>query len=156
MTGFPIRKSPDQCLLVSSPKLIADELRPSSAPCAKASAVRPLHLDHESYRRRCILKAWLIAITKFSLFICQRSKFARALADSVAGYWLIAARPFLCPMRCQRMSGGEGARTPDPKLAKLVLSQLSYSPIRNTETSWWAWVDLNYRPHAYQACTLTS
>ena len=20
---------------------------------------------------------------------------------------------------------------------------------------WWAWVDLNYRPHAYQACALT-
>ena len=22
--------------------------------------------------------------------------------------------------------------------------------------AWWAWVDLNYRPHAYQACALTS
>ena len=21
---------------------------------------------------------------------------------------------------------------------------------------WWAWVDLNYRPHAYQACALTN
>jgi hypothetical protein len=21
--------------------------------------------------------------------------------------------------------------------------------------AWWAWVDLNYRPHAYQACALT-
>ena len=21
---------------------------------------------------------------------------------------------------------------------------------------WWAWVDLNYRPHAYQACALTT
>ena len=20
---------------------------------------------------------------------------------------------------------------------------------------WWAWIDLNYRPHAYQACALT-
>ena len=29
------------------------------------------------------------------------------------------------------MSGGEGARTPDPKLAKLVLSQLSYTPRRS-------------------------
>ena len=23
------------------------------------------------------------------------------------------------------------------------------------ESEWWAWVDLNYRPHAYQACALT-
>src|SRR5882762_10261115 len=22
--------------------------------------------------------------------------------------------------------------------------------------SWWVWVDLNHRPHAYQACALTS
>ena len=21
---------------------------------------------------------------------------------------------------------------------------------------WWAWVELNYRPHAYQACALTT
>ena len=32
-------------------------------------------------------------------------------------------------------SGGEGARTPDPKLAKLVLSQLSYTPEAVTETA---------------------
>jgi hypothetical protein len=23
-------------------------------------------------------------------------------------------------------------------------------------TVWWAWIDLNYRPHAYQACALTN
>lgn len=28
---------------------------------------------------------------------------------------------------------------------------------RNTRAKrWWAWVDLNYRPHAYQACALTT
>gem|GEM_PF-3424457 len=25
----------------------------------------------------------------------------------------------------------------------------------SNEYKWWAWVDLNYRPHAYQACALT-
>jgi hypothetical protein len=40
--GFPIRKSPDQSLIVGSPKLIADYLRPSSPLDAKASSVHPL------------------------------------------------------------------------------------------------------------------
>ena len=48
--------------------------------------------------------------------------------------------------------GGERDRTDDPLLAKQVLSQLSYTPI----SPWWVWVDLNHRPHAYQACALTN
>ena len=49
--------------------------------------------------------------------------------------------------------GGERDRTDDLLLAKQALSQLSYTPINYRE--WWARVDLNYRPHAYQACALT-
>ena len=61
--------------------------------------------------------------------------------------------------------GGEGTRTPDPLLAKQVLCQLSYTPTtvegassqcRSTQSAWWAWEDLNFRPHAYQACALAS
>ena len=48
--------------------------------------------------------------------------------------------------------GADRDRTDDIQLAKLALSQLSYSPGKN----WWAWKDLNFRPHAYQACALTS
>jgi hypothetical protein len=50
-----------------------------------------------------------------------------------------------------RIGGGERDRTDDPLLAKQVLSHLSYTPV-----SWWVWVDLNHRPHAYQACALTN
>ena len=39
--GFPIRKSPDRRLIVTSPKLIADILRPSSLCKAKASTIHP-------------------------------------------------------------------------------------------------------------------
>ncbi len=49
------------------------------------------------------------------------------------------------------IGGGKRDRTADPLLAKQVLSQLSYTPIK-----WWAWKDSNFRPHAYQACALTS
>jgi hypothetical protein len=69
------------------------------------------------------------------------------------------------------MSGGARRdRTDDLKLAKLALSQLSYGPDPNLLTTpamsstlpteaegrWWAWEDLNFRPHAYQARALTN
>jgi hypothetical protein len=71
--------------------------------------------------------------------------------------------------------GARRDRTDDLLLAKQALSQLSYGPSREqqsvvrdqkarpiTETpitdfwNWWAWEDLNFRPHAYQARALTN
>ena len=47
--------------------------------------------------------------------------------------------------------GADRDRTGDPLVANQVLSQLSYSPVK-----WWAWVELNYRPHPYQGCALAT
>ena len=60
--------------------------------------------------------------------------------------------------------GARRDRTDDLKLAKLALSQLSYGPgqashrdrARSPIGTWWAWEDLNFRPHAYQARALTN
>ena len=64
--------------------------------------------------------------------------------------------------------GARRDRTDDLLLAKQALSQLSYGPAPVTaETTaelghpakagkWWAWEDLNFRPHAYQARALTN
>ena len=60
--------------------------------------------------------------------------------------------------------GADRVRTDDLRLAKPPLSQLSYSPDSRHRWcqafepygAWWAWIDLNYRPHAYQACALTN
>ena len=43
---------------------------------------------------------------------------------------------------------------PSPKRRRTASSGL---PCRSSYRSegWWAWVDSNYRPHAYQACALT-
>src|SRR5574337_93091 len=49
-----------------------------------------------------------------------------------------------------RVGGARRDRTDDLMLAKHALSQLSYGP------GWWAWEDLNLRPHAYQARALTN
>jgi hypothetical protein len=72
------------------------------------------------------------------------------------------------------IGGADRDRTDDLKLAKLPLSQLSYGPvqgsgigIRGSEaflipdarflaSEWWARNELNVRPHAYQACALTT
>ncbi len=72
----------------------------------------------------------------------------------------------------QIQSGGARRdRTDDLLLAKQALSQLSYGPepegkikcqshsrrlLRRARSKWWAWEDLNFRPHAYQARALTN
>ncbi len=70
--------------------------------------------------------------------------------------WL-TAKLALCVRRCSSGAGFGGAdrdRTDDLKLAKLPLSQLSYGPM--SQGQWWARVDSNYRPYAYQAYALTT
>ena len=52
--------------------------------------------------------------------------------------------------------GARRDRTDDLLLAKQALSQLSYGPEVGAAGSWWAWEDLNFRPHAYQARALTN
>jgi hypothetical protein len=65
----------------------------------------------------------------------------------------------------RRPGGADRDRTDDLRLAKPALSQLSYSPVPEPSVrtrpgpaslqAWWAWVDSNYRPPAYQADALT-
>ena len=73
--------------------------------------------------------------------------------------------------RCTRHKGDGGARrsrTDDLLNANQALSQLSYGPVtpasrqvacpalRCRRLRWWAEEELNFRPHAYQACALTT
>jgi hypothetical protein len=87
---------------------------------------------------------------------------------------------YLNSVFCLLAGGADRDRTDDLKLAKLALSQLSYGPgarrARKSENrnrksdfrllisdfrarpagAWWARDELNVRPHAYQACALTT
>ena len=57
------------------------------------------------------------------------------------------------------MSGADGNRTHDFRLAKPALSQLSYSPAateRPRAALRWAQVESNYRPYPYQGYALAS
>ncbi len=60
---------------------------------------------------------------------------------------------FRLPPLCGSSGGAGGTRTPDFRLAKAALSQLSYGP--TGFTAWWAMVDSNHRPRSYQDRALT-
>ena len=72
-----------------------------------------------------------------------------------------------------QVGGADRDRTGGLLVANQALSQLSYSPLpsrqsfvaslqekaddlRLTADFWWAWVELNYRPHPYQGCALAT
>jgi hypothetical protein len=63
-----------------------------------------------------------------------------------------------CDRDDRRTGGARRDRTDDLLLAKQALSQLSYGPASTApkQREWWAWEDLNFRPHAYQARALTN
>ena len=67
--------------------------------------------------------------------------------------------------RTEGKYGREGTRTLDLRLAKPAFSQLNYPPVPWYATvrtgslalstrRWWAYLELNQGPHAYQACAL--
>ena len=63
-------------------------------------------------------------------------------------------------MRCSSSlcisRGDEGNRTPNPRLAKAVLCQLSYVPEDSISRIQWGYVDLNHGPLRYQRSALTA
>lgn len=151
--------------------------RPSSPGYAKASTIRPYFAlslyDLHGLPAGCIqaferfVSYSVIALNDLDLtcFTYQLSLRQRTLewARPKAGH------PTLnCQIPCgyppiQRCRSSVFARPPNGRLVELrgleprtpclqsrCSSQLSYSP------SVWAWQELNLRPHAYQACALTT
>ena len=89
-----------------------------------------------------------------SAFRRQKEENHRSLASNFSSVRCCVAR-----LRQAKAGGVDRDRTDDLKLAKLALSQLSYDPVFKSVPmieGWWARVELNHRPHAYQACALTT
>src|SRR5580704_7005826 len=104
------------------------------------------------------------------------SKPPRPIKESINLFTSPASASAAASSASRRNSGGaDRDRTGGLLVANQALSQLSYSPQprvsgftfrvsrKNTgnqkpETRnlifWWAWIDLNYRPHPYQGCAL--
>ena len=160
--GFPHSDIPGSKSVCDSPRLIAAYhvlhrlLVPRHPPCAlssltgiQSSKVLPYCGYPASHFRLSKIEARRASVTGPS--INTRSIFG---ARSI---WPRESRDPL-------LSGGDsGARTRSLRLAKPALSQLSYipwisrtSPAGAARSEWWAWVDSNHPPHAYQACALTN
>ena len=135
--GFPIRTSPDQSLLSSSPKLIAANhvlhrlLAPRHPPCALSSLISIIGEQPRMHEMH------LLGYPKnLSLFCCQRTSASETCFRSNAGAILTRRlvrrwRVSIAPARRRRAAGGaDRDRTDDLRLAKPALSQLSYSPVR--------------------------
>ena len=143
--GFPIRTSPDQSLVSGSPTLFA----------ATHVLLRLLSPRHPS----CALCSLVISLP------CS-STFSRRPGSSAAP-WLTGNPPddTSCLPTCayavvkDRKSwwsrSGSNRRHPACKAGALP-AELRPRTSGKGHAAWWAWVDLNYRPHAYQACALTS
>ena len=122
--------------------------------------------DQSSLHNVCRTGIWPFGRCKLLLLqriYCLRSR----AAGAPLGRQMIGDAPCACeaPLRTHldtnRIGGAERDRTADPLLAKQVLSQLSYSPTSRwycqiQPREWWARADSNCRPHAYQACALTT
>ena len=111
--------------------------------------------DPEIVMARAIART--IQLGSISSLRCQKTRNAHPIAD-VACELMFRGRIRLNDGSMQRRSstpsgGARRDRTDDLMLAKHALSQLSYSPLTRC---WWAWVELNYRPHPYQGCALAS
>ena len=94
----------------------------------------------------------------FPVTLCISFIYARSFWKNLIFFLLSSLFNFQTSIhRITCVGGDKENRTPDPLLARQVLSQLSYTPILNyKENCWWAAVDSNHRPLAYQASALTS
>ena len=102
-------------------------------------------------RERASLRPLPAANRDLYFFRIVKEQYSRSTRRAECSELRTARAAFSSQRRARVTGGGERDRTDDLLLAKQALSQLSYTP-----KNWWVWLDLNQRPHAYQACALTS
>ena len=164
--GFPHSDIPGSKTVCVSPRLIAAYhvlhrlLVPRHPPCALSSLTGIL---------RCFIcglpsVSYSVVKERAQRLIRRARTCERARRSHVRENLSIYGRPRGRAAGPSLESGGDsGARTRSLRLAKPALSQLSYIPGRGARggdrrraRAWWAWVDSNHPPHAYQACALTN
>ena len=175
LDGFPHSEISGSTLVCSSPKLIAAchvlhrLLAPRHPPYALSSLTIPGSrrtagigsdaLPTSEPRRRprhCVITE----ATVCGVFSCQTSsrRGARKSAPCERGRAVDDERARKTENAWWRIPGSN-RRPPGCKPgalpAELIPPNERRPPARGAAASWWAWVDSNYRPHAYQACALT-
>ena len=137
---------------------ITGRLNTTEGEAAKnATITHPLLLTHAVGGRTLLLTADAHGCaSRFAPSTLLKSRFAglpqprrpKPRPKTIAKWLWVSVRGQGSP---GRTGGARRVRTADPRLAKPMLSRLSYGP-----TLWWAWVDSNHRPHPYQGCALTA
>ena len=120
----------------------------SQLPRAYRSVSRPSSPLDAKASTKCTFIAWIIICTEINLFIDKNS-----LCDGLLNY---IKQHWIWLLGWWRWTGSN--RWPPACKAGALPTELH--PL-NKKTAknmpfWWARVDLNYRPHAYQACALTT
>ena len=140
--------------------------RPSSAPSAKASALCPSSLDLILvFSPRCCVAAR--SLLSYIRRVCAFLSHSRALQQCENPSYLLSYH-----MRRSHMgffslknSSGFSVEIVESPLQALSDSLSFFSRFRfcvclihviQFSRYWWAWEDSNLRPHAYQACALTT
>ena len=132
--GFPIQKSPGQRIFSSSPTLIAAYHVFHRLPAPRHP---PVALNNLSQKNLSF--SFSVQLSKNrNLRYCRnnlRNKITNSFVPFTKDY-LVEAKGIEPPTLCVQSRCSPSWATP---------------PIL-----WWAWKDLNFRPHAYQACALTT
>jgi hypothetical protein len=69
-----------------------------------------------------------------------------------------AAECVVCGPRCATSDWrrNESQETMRRAESALAVEMYDKEPLEDDGENWWAWVDLNYRPHPYQGCALAT
>jgi hypothetical protein len=164
--GFPIRTSPDQSLVSGSPTLFAAThvllrlLSPRHPSCALCSLVisllaAPLPREDQGPARPSWLTEDLpddtfLPTCAYAVFKDRKSWWSRSGSNRRHPACKAGALP--AELRPREQRGGHD----EPRSGDSCPLEAADDTWPSSAVSWCAWVDLNYRPHAYQACALTS
>ena len=155
--GFPIRKSPDHCLLAASRSL--SQLTTSFIAFLRQGihthALSSLTIK-SIYNTKCF---WILffslapAASPSSLPLRSRTgDFTRAALLVVSN-----ARQSYSIVKDRLPEQKSGVRSQKPGYSLLTCALEAQAKACVTyRLEWWAWVESNYRPHPYQGCALAN
>ena len=121
----------------------------SQLPRAYRSVSRPSSPLDAKASTKCTFIAWIIICTEINLFI-DKNSLCDGLLNYIKQYWILLLGLVEVNGIEPMTSCLQSRRSPNWATPPLIKKTAKNMPF------WWARVDLNYRPHAYQACALTA
>ena len=131
------------CLIIKSSGLLHSEICGSILACNSPQLIAAYHVLHRLLMPRhspCALYSLTICLVLLELCLTLRS-FFEIVSFNFQSFDFLVVEYFQC----------------FPHLHYFLISLFNFQGAsENSWFSWWAQVDSNHRPHAYQACALTT